>query len=349
MPLSISKVKVDISLCGAVPRPCPSSSPFLKRCVPPTTPAHIMYRNSSHVTSSNENAAPCFSDSNFSTFNGEKFSTQASRCKKTLSTVNQSVLFSSTNSFDTISQINEDQTSTKINTIMLEPPVWAIPARSDSRLEPVCESVGSHATISLTTQACFRVGRSPGSDIQLLHNTSSRRHAMIVHHPNGGCYIVDCGSSHGTFVNGVRVRLTPVGSMIIPHRVKRGSLIRFGGPGAPTFVLKSYSVGFSATVKELEPPMEKSSRETLFANQINIQKPQEGGILRKRSFDEPLLPDVKRQRCVSPSRSMLENGPIRLVSPESPRKNKRVSFLEHPQSFYPVLVTPDVLSSDEAD
>lgn len=32
--------------------------------------------------------------------------------------------------------------------------------------------------------------------------------------------------------------------MVIPHRVRRGALIRFGGPGAPCFILKSFAVKF---------------------------------------------------------------------------------------------------------
>ena len=238
---------------------------------------------------------------------------------------------------------------------LIEPPQWAVPSRGEARLKPVCEALGSHSTIDLTSKACFRVGRSPGSDVQLLHNTSSRRHALVFHHPNGGCYVVDCGSSHGTFVNGVRVKSTPSGSMVIPQRVRRGSLIRFGDPGAPCFVLKSFAVGFSAMVKEdldVSSPVEDSKPDDEAISihaRLNCLPPQEGGILRKRSFEEDsAAPEAKRQRCVSPASTMLESGPIRLVSPDSPRKSKRVSF-QQPEVFYPVLVTPDVLSSDDED
>ena len=72
--------------------------------------------------------------------------------------------------------------------------------------QPVCESLGIQQPIDLTRRACFRVGRSPNSDVRLLHATSSRRHALLFHHPNGSCYVVDCGSAHGTYVNGVRVK-----------------------------------------------------------------------------------------------------------------------------------------------
>lgn len=124
---------------------------------------------------------------------------------------------------------------------LFEPPSWAVPARGETRLEPVCESLGRQSAVDLTKRASFRIGRSPNSDIQLMHATSSRRHAMLFHHSNGSCYMIDCGSSHGTYVNGVRMSSPAKGGVVVPHRVRRGSLIRFGGPGAPCFVLKSFS------------------------------------------------------------------------------------------------------------
>jgi hypothetical protein len=144
--------------------------------------------------------------------------------------------------------------------------------------------------------------------------------------------------------------------MVIPHRVRRGSLIRFGGPGAPAFVLKSLSIGFSAMVKEVDEPAPIPNivpvriKNSIF--QVNtrsniLSSGVEGGILKKRSFDEDvsLEPDTKRQRCVSPTFEQLE--PMYLVSPDSPRKSRRVTFHDKPQAFYPTLVTPDELSSDE--
>lgn len=143
---------------------------------------------------------------------------------------------------------------------IIEPPSWAVAARGDARLEPVCESLNLQASVDLTTQAVFRIGRSQNSDVQLMHCTSSRRHAILFHHPNGSCYIVDCGSAHGTYVNGKRVTTmmheNRIGScssgMILPHRVKKGALIRFGGPGAPSFVLKSFSVSLKSLMHNLE-------------------------------------------------------------------------------------------------
>jgi len=138
----------------------------------------------------------------------------------------------------------------------IEPPTWAVKANGEARLEPVGLTASTHDPIDLTSNPCFQVGRSPSSDMQLIHPTSSRKHALIFHHPNGSCYVVDCGSSHGTFVNGVRVASPTLqqGSdqaYAVPHRVRKGSLIRFGGPGAPTFVLKSFTTSLEILVAEL--------------------------------------------------------------------------------------------------
>lgn len=144
----------------------------------------------------------------------------------------------------------------------IAPPNWAVPARGEAKLEPVDGAVYGLTPVDLTTKSCFRFGRSQSSDIQLLHETSSRRHAIIFHHPNGSCYVIDCGSAHGTYINGNRVN-TPVVNKeptkgnshnygVIPCRVKKGSLIRFGGIGAPTYTLKSFSIHLSDLVNHLE-------------------------------------------------------------------------------------------------
>mmetsp|Transcript_21416 Transcript_21416/g.44843 ORF Transcript_21416/g.44843 Transcript_21416/m.44843 type:complete len:482 (-) Transcript_21416:299-1744(-) len=141
--------------------------------------------------------------------------------------------------------------------VTVEPPSWAVRASGEARLEPVGATSSTHGSVDLSLTACIRVGRSPSSDMRLLHPTSSRKHALIFHHPNGYCYVVDCGSAHGTYVNGVRVGgpVVQEGSnevaTAVPHRVKRGALVRFGGPGAPTFVLKSFSASFENLVQAL--------------------------------------------------------------------------------------------------
>lgn len=135
---------------------------------------------------------------------------------------------------------------------VIEPPFWAVPARGEAMLEPVSDSKLMQRPVDLTCQAVFHIGRSDASDLQLLHCASSRRHAILFHHPNGSCYVVDCGSAHGTFVNGVRVKSSVTSHGVVPQRVRKGALIRFGGPGAPSFILKSFSVGLESLVRNLD-------------------------------------------------------------------------------------------------
>ena len=374
MPLSIGKVTVDVSLCGAVPQGHHCIAPVpLSGGVTPCPSKHQMH---SDISSSCElniltNCLPgkiaclllpdLYTQTDSTLVLGRSKSSPTAvvaRSDQMSQTpiIHDSVTIQEICVSEGLAQHNSNMPCRPASS-MLEPPLWAVPARGDSRLEPVCEAIGSHSTVDLTTRPYLRIGRSPNSDVQLLHETSSRRHALIFHHPNGSCYVVDSGSSHGTYVNGVRVRSTPSSGMVIPHRVRRGSLIRFGGPGAPTFVLKSLSVGFSAMVKEVDEPapipniVPVRTRDSIFRvnTRMNIlTSGVEGGILKKRSFDDEssLGHDAKRQRCVSPTLEQQE--PIQLVSPDSPRKSRRVTFHDKPQAFYPVLVS-DELSSDEEE
>lgn len=254
---------------------------------------------------------------------------------------------------------------------LLEPPSWAVPARGEARLEPVCEAVGRQKSVDLTSKASFRIGRSPNSDVQLLHATSSRRHAIVFHHANGSCYVVDCGSAHGTYVNGVRIALPPRGGVVMPTKVRRGAMIRFGGPGAPCFVLKSF-----ASEMDISEPLEQPI-EPKFVSQSNsgdiVRLNTRINALGSSSFEDLRLPFlsmtcnkrssdslssenidsdercVKRMRCSSPP--LFPEEPIRLVSPDiqtTSAMKRRVTFSEDPPStFYPALVTPEELSDEE--
>jgi hypothetical protein len=201
-----------------------------------------------------------------------------------------------------------------------------------------------------------------------MHATSSRRHAIVFHHSNGSCYVVDCGSAHGTFVNGVRIASPASGGVVVPHKVRRGALVRFGGPGAPCFLLKS----FSFQLDEVNAPQSSDMGELLRRNtRLNALGQETAKTLRtgevfmemamnllgKRSFDsidshqtldEDDEPSSKRVRCLSPPLSPLE--PLHLVSPELSvvSSKPRVHFSsDPPRLFFPAPVTPEELSGEE--
>ena len=280
---------------------------------------------------------------------------------------------------------------------VFDAPSWAVPAPGEARLEvcnesefivwtdrspslclqftlfqPVCEEYGRHHSVDLTAKSFFRIGRSPHCDVQLLHQPSSRRHDMLFHHSNGGCYIVDCGSAHGTYVNGARIPSPSNGGVVVPQKVRRGSLIRFGGPGAPCFVLKSFSFQLNEVINhdETQPDMGELVRRNTRLNalgksasdtvreRLKMVLTDVLSVSRKRSFDslatsvtvdedyeEP--PSGKRIRCESPPLS--PEVPLRLVSPDysSPRKLRRVTFALDVQVSYPATISP-ADSGDEA-
>lgn len=103
-------------------------------------------------------------------------------------------------------------------------PVWQV---------ALCPIDGG-AEIDLSGDAVLKVGRSLSSCIQLPEITVSRKHAVILHHACGDTYVVDDGSAHGTYVNNVMLKAN------IPHKLRRGSLIKFGGESAPVFLFKAF-------------------------------------------------------------------------------------------------------------
>jgi hypothetical protein len=198
---------------------------------------------------------------------------------------------------------------------------------------------------------------------------------MLFHHANGSCYVVDCGSAHGTYVNGTRITSPTKGSIVVPHKIRRGALVRFGGPGAPSFVLKSFNFRLCDIITN---PKDQSDTGELIIRRntrINALGKTAGEVLgerisasfsedalsvtRKRSFDSlesSITPQEEnsccKRRCMSPLVSELPL--LRLVSPTpnllavTAAKRRRVTFSEEPpQAFYPSLVTPDELSSEE--
>jgi len=94
---------------------------------------------------------------------------------------------------------------------LLQPPAadrkqWL--ARARARIEQpgeyLCyEESGEQRTIALTRE-WTRVGRSLAADVRFDDPTVSRRHALIVRHPDG-VRLLDDRSLNGVFVNGARV------------------------------------------------------------------------------------------------------------------------------------------------
>ncbi len=98
-----------------------------------------------------------------------------------------------------------------VEDMLLVPPApsgddWLAKAREtiDQPGEYVCyEDNGEQRTVALTRE-WTRVGRSLAADVRFDDPTVSRRHALIVRHPDG-VRVLDDRSLNGVFVNGERV------------------------------------------------------------------------------------------------------------------------------------------------
>jgi len=208
---------------------------------------------------------------------------------------------------------------------------------------------------------------------------------MLFHHSNGSCYLVDCGSAHGTYINGVRVVSTPNDSnVVVPTRVRRGSIVRFGGPGAPSFMLKSFSFELDemrdcpAPTQNMAPfsippspilsaMVEHNTRLNSLGKTAKEELLIHRHITSKRSFDSmsTAMDSDDDMEHIHQSSNSLSSPPLspeqpllRLITPPfnctavsntSSFKRRRVTFTEDEVSdVFPILVSPDV-SSDEQE
>ena len=86
-----------------------------------------------------------------------------------------------------------------------EVPAWASAPQQSARLEvrKKNEVVDVHR---ISKQPSYVVGRQEKTcDVHLAHGSLSRQHAAFVHHEDGDLFLVDLGSSNGTFIDGQRV------------------------------------------------------------------------------------------------------------------------------------------------
>ncbi|KAI9920842.1 hypothetical protein PsorP6_002635 [Peronosclerospora sorghi] len=137
------------------------------------------------------------------------------------------------------------------STASFHPPDWAcmpVEANSHARLEAFRDSRHC-ATYMVATQRVNIFGRDQESCDHVLGNPSvSRKHAAVIHDDEGGIYMVDLMSRHGTYVG--RKKIPPHD----PYLLHDGDVIRFG-QSVRVYILKGASSnGSSAPVKKLWGP-----------------------------------------------------------------------------------------------
>jgi hypothetical protein len=117
-------------------------------------------------------------------------------------------------------------------------------ARLEKPGEYLCyEESNEMRTVPLTRE-WTRIGRSLAADVRLDDPTVSRRHALIVRHPDG-VRLLDDRSLNGVFVNGARVdgRTLADGDEIIVGRYRLSFMSVPANPDAGIVELPSRAVG----------------------------------------------------------------------------------------------------------
>ncbi|KAG7399592.1 Nuclear inhibitor of protein phosphatase 1 [Phytophthora boehmeriae] len=120
-------------------------------------------------------------------------------------------------------------------TVPFPPPTWCLhkPPRAISLLDVYKDHV-LIATHTVDQKSFYLIGRNAAvCDIVLSHCSISRLHATIMHHERGATYLVDLGSAHGTFVDGLRL------TALQPTLVAHGSVLKFGG-SSRSYTFKSF-------------------------------------------------------------------------------------------------------------
>uniref|UniRef100_A0A1D2AAS5 FHA domain-containing protein n=1 Tax=Auxenochlorella protothecoides TaxID=3075 RepID=A0A1D2AAS5_AUXPR len=104
------------------------------------------------------------------------------------------------------------------------PPQWSGPPPPGMEYGMEVMRGGALLTqLDLKDKAYYTFGRTPNNDITLEHPTSSRLHAVLQYRgSDGAAFMYDPGSTHGTFINKVRLE----NKKHAPLRV--GDIVRFG-------------------------------------------------------------------------------------------------------------------------
>jgi serine phosphatase RsbU (regulator of sigma subunit) len=112
---------------------------------------------------------------------------------------------------------------------------------SDPPKTPVVLLDGSIETVGSVVRSPYTVGRAPDRDLVLAHPFVSRRHAEIVYE-GGAFFVVDVGSRHGTFVNGIKVER---------QRLSSNDAIHFGSIDGPVLRFDCQAGTSHSTIRDL--------------------------------------------------------------------------------------------------
>ncbi|KAG6542137.1 hypothetical protein Mapa_016489 [Marchantia paleacea] len=151
-----------------------------------------------------------------------------------------------------------------------QPPDWAVDPKAGVYWLDVLKDGEVVDKISLDRRRCIFGRQSVMCDIVLDHPSVSRHHAAIVQHKNGGIYVIDQGSVHGTFVANERL------SKDNPVELEVGQSLRFAASTRIYVLRKSVPTPVvpvpPPTNIVIPPPPDASDEEAVLAHNTLLNR-----------------------------------------------------------------------------
>lgn len=137
---------------------------------------------------------------------------------------------------------------------VFQPPPWVTaPKLENCGLKVRKEGKVISIVTDLNKKKFLTLGRNAKmSDIRLDHPSISRRHAMFAHGSSGNVYVMDLGSSHGTFVNNKRLTNKK------REALHDGDVVRFGA-STREYIVK-LDLDSPDEKPEIQPPPNKKQK-----------------------------------------------------------------------------------------
>jgi hypothetical protein len=142
----------------------------------------------------------------------------------------------------------------------LRKPAWCQIPGADRKV--IFEEIHSGQVKDVGNAPFYIIGRNERAHIVLNDLMVSRCHAVLLHNGNGDCYLLDLGSSHGTFIGS---------SKIVPYTptlVKKSSIIRFGSMERQYIIREFPKVN---VVLEAVKSIESAEEQTAYLNKYHNQ------------------------------------------------------------------------------
>lgn len=151
-------------------------------------------------------------------------------------------------------------------------PSWAKDPQLDKAALEIFKESKKIGTITRVSKQCAVVfGRNKNiTDVLLQHPSISRQHSVILHGKSGNMYIMDLGSSHGTFVNKKKL----INDQREP--LDEGDIIRFGASTREYHVKLCYERNSSTINHKRElgsietREKQKKKKERIFENEDSV-------------------------------------------------------------------------------